>query len=150
MRDEKSSSTLEKRIISYSSNIQQSKDLIVRSPALFIAGNPTESANWSTLVVKQSSFQSDIIPNSNIRRYKLLNFNNDHRHTSLAIGSYSNSREQSVHLRLSSEQWYCNTVLTIRALDFSTKRYVASVFLQSLGKTFLVINDVPPQYKHPP
>ena len=34
------------------------------------------------------------------------------------------------------EQWCCNTVLIIRALDLSTKRYVARVFLQSLGKTF--------------
>ena len=33
-------------------------------------------------------------------------------------GSYSNSREQFGHLRLSSEQWYCNTVLIICTFRF--------------------------------
>ena len=76
MRDEKGSSTPEKVNISYSSNIQLRKISLFAAlyQVYFIAGNPTESGNWSAMIVKQSSVQSGITPNSDIRRYKLLNF----------------------------------------------------------------------------
>ena len=53
VRDGKGNSTPGKRNISYSLvKYSTEKDLIVRSTAYFIAGNPTESANWSAMIVK--------------------------------------------------------------------------------------------------
>ena len=66
----KSVSTPEKRNISYASNIQP------RRISSFAALHTLSRATLQSLqiIFKQSSVQSDITPNSNIRRYKLLIF----------------------------------------------------------------------------
>ena len=105
VRDEKGKFNFRKRNTSFSSNIQPRRISSFAALHNLSWAPPTESANWSTMVVKQSRVQSDITLNSNIRRYKLSNFRQRSQTDFVSkTGSYSNSKEQSGHLRLWSEQ----------------------------------------------
>ena len=76
-----------------------------------IAGNPTESANWSTVIIRQSSIQS-----LNTRRKWLA----ASREKNSAMRRTTWTRAVRSRLTVSSQLCYCNTVLIISASGFST------------------------------